>query len=125
MSLRLAITGLGAIAPNGHDADEFWASCLAGRSGIRRLQRVDAAGLDIDFGGEIVGFDLSPHFTRRELDRFDLTQLLAAAAVRMAVHDAHLEEAAYEPARVAVVVGSAAGSISTNARAVTALAAEG
>jgi 3-oxoacyl-[acyl-carrier-protein] synthase II len=34
---RVAITGMGAIAPNGRTAEEFWTACLAGKSVVEPI----------------------------------------------------------------------------------------
>jgi 3-oxoacyl-(acyl-carrier-protein) synthase len=42
---RVVVTGMGAITPIGNDVASFWDSLVAGRSGIRRIDRFDPARL--------------------------------------------------------------------------------
>jgi 3-oxoacyl-[acyl-carrier-protein] synthase II len=50
---RVAITGLGVVAPNGGNVAEFLDALLAGRSGIRALRSFDAASLPTRIAGEV------------------------------------------------------------------------
>jgi 3-oxoacyl-[acyl-carrier-protein] synthase II len=121
---RVAITGLGAIAANGHSVEEIWANSLEGISGIARLRDVDCAGLSVDFGGEIKDFDFDPYVTRREQFKYDVSQLYATAATRMALEDARGLET-YDPSRIGVVIGSAIGPIRAHRAAVRAADGDG
>ncbi len=50
---RVVVTGTGAVSALGQHTEELWSALLAGRSGIRRLQRLVDAGLSITAGGEV------------------------------------------------------------------------
>ncbi len=50
---RVVITGTGALSALGATADELWQGLLDDRSGIRRLPRFAAMGLDVTTGGEV------------------------------------------------------------------------
>jgi 3-oxoacyl-[acyl-carrier-protein] synthase II len=50
---RVVVTGTGAVSALGQNTAELWSALLAGRSGIRRLQRLIDAGLPITTGGEV------------------------------------------------------------------------
>jgi len=54
MNRRVVITGMGALSALGSTPEELWNGLLAGRSGIRRLQRFVDAGLLVTTGGEIM-----------------------------------------------------------------------
>lgn len=110
----IAVTGMGVLAPNGHSVGEFWDNCLAGVSGIARLEYTDCTGLEIDFGGEIKGFDFSPYVSRRDQRNYDFTQLLATAAACAAYDDAGAADV--HPDRLGVVIGTGAGNVPTSFR---------
>src|SRR5689334_4537929 len=40
---RVVVTGLGAITPTGMTAEDFWLSCLEGRSGVGSIRQFDAS----------------------------------------------------------------------------------
>ena len=40
---KIVITGLGVLAPNGNNVDEFWAACTAGKSGIGPITYFDSS----------------------------------------------------------------------------------
>ncbi len=121
---RIAVTGLGAIAANGHSVDEIWESCVAGRSGIARFRDTDCSGLAVDFGGEIRDFDFGAYVSKRDQLTFDVSQLFATAAARMALEDAG-GLALYDRDRMGVVIGTGAGGLRTHVAMVAAAAAEG
>ena len=54
---RVVITGIGAVTPCGNSAPETWAALVAGRSGIGRITRFDAAGCTAQIAGEVRNFD--------------------------------------------------------------------
>ena len=55
MKQRVAITGLGVVAPNGGNVPEFLDALLTGRSGIRNVRSFDAASLPTRIAGEVRG----------------------------------------------------------------------
>ncbi len=58
-SRRVVITGLGAVTPCGNTAAETWSALVAGRSGIGKITRFDAALCNAQIAGEVRGFDPS------------------------------------------------------------------
>lgn len=118
---RAVVTGMGVVAPNGNCVDEFWASLIAGRSGIGPLDPLGPEHLQgnihIPLAGHIRGFDPKKrlaHINRdKVLPHAERYSWLAAAAADEAVRQAGLAIPAAEPDRVAVIVGSALGGQST------------
>lgn len=47
---EVVITGVGVVSPIGIGCDDFWASLLAGRSGIRPITQFDASSLSVQIG---------------------------------------------------------------------------
>jgi 3-oxoacyl-[acyl-carrier-protein] synthase II len=88
---RVAITGLGVIAPNGIGLDPFWSSLCEGKSAITRITRFDASQLKSQIAGEVKNFDpaewIHEPFKPKRLARH--TQL-ALVAARMAIEDSEL-----------------------------------
>ena len=58
---RVVVTGLGMVCPVGNDVATAWDAMLAGRSGVDRITRFDASGLQCRIAGEVKGFDVTPY----------------------------------------------------------------
>ncbi|WP_395743137.1 beta-ketoacyl-ACP synthase II [Prosthecobacter sp.] len=111
---RVVITGMGAIAPNGNNKDDFWKSLVAGKSGIRRIQSMDTEKYDCKIAGEVVDFDPTPFFNNhKDARRADRYFQFAMAASKMAAKDAGLNPDSLDPHRVGVMVGSGIGGLGT------------
>ncbi len=54
---RVAITGIGAVTPVGHTAEQTWDSLVAGRSGIGRLDLFDVDTYPVRIGAVVRDFD--------------------------------------------------------------------
>jgi len=52
---RVAVTGMGVVAPSGRTVDDFQEALLAGRSGISRVSVFDASHLPTKIAGEVRG----------------------------------------------------------------------
>ena len=109
---RVAITGLGVIAPLGNSMDELMIALMAGRSGVRRLGASLADGLrspiaaTADFDGR--AFFPAPRL--RMLDRVSQFALVAAGA---AVADARLDFTVEDRQRCGVCIGTGMGGAET------------
>lgn len=69
---RVVVTGLGIVSPVGNSVPEAWDSVLAGRSGITRVTRFDAARLSCQIAGEVKGFDVTQYISAKEARRMDI-----------------------------------------------------
>ena len=107
---RVAITGLGVVAPNGIGKDAFWTGLTSGTPAIRRISSFDASKNECQIAAEV---DFSPaQFFQpkrtRELWRFSQ---FAVAASLLATRDARLniEQALCD--RVAVCFGTSVNGL--------------
>lgn len=107
---RVVITGRGVISSIGLTVADFWASLMAGSSGIRPITSFDASDLPVRFGGELVGFEPTAYFPRKVTRRVDLFAQYALAATRQAVDEAKLTVDEEMEPRTGVVIGSALGA---------------
>jgi 3-oxoacyl-[acyl-carrier-protein] synthase II len=110
---RVVITGVGAVTPVGNTADEFWASLIAGRSGIGPITRFDTTGYATRIAGELKGFDPLKYIDKKDDRKFDLFLKYAVACAAMAVEDAGLKTDRVDATRFGVLVGSGIGGIET------------
>jgi len=104
---EIVITGAGVVTPIGIGCEPFWASLVAGTSGIRPIDRFDAGGLQIDYGGQISDFDPRAHVRpRKSLKVMSREMQLGFTAADLAVADASLDTGAADPERFGVVFGA-------------------
>ena len=113
--MRVVVTGLGAVSPLGRGVDALWAGLLAGRSGIRRLEGLNLDGQEVDFGGQVLGFDPSDLLEAKQIKRLDRFSQFAITAAAEALAAAGLPErfsgAAAES--TATIIGSGLGGAVT------------
>ena len=64
---RVVITGTGIVCPLDNDVETFWASILAGRSGINRTTIFDASTFPTTFDAEVKNYDLRSYVRQPEL----------------------------------------------------------
>ena len=107
MNRRVVVTGFGAVAPNGLDAEAFWDATLAGRSGVQRIESFDVTGFPVQVAGEVSGFraaDFVP--SRKSLKIMGKNIRFGVAAAQMAAEHAGIAEEKPDPVRFGVVMGS-------------------
>ncbi|ABY24817.1 3-oxoacyl-[acyl-carrier-protein] synthase [Renibacterium salmoninarum ATCC 33209] len=70
---RVAITGLGAITPQGRSADQMWQNMRSGVPGVKKLDPTWAAELPVQIAGTVdAGFEESLSVReQRRLDRVE------------------------------------------------------
>src|SRR5436190_9330268 len=106
---RVVITGLGPVTPVGIGIDDFWDGLLAGRSGVRRLSRIDPSDLPVQIGGELPDFDPGAHLGPKEIRRTDRAVHFAIAAAKLAWADAG--EPSVDHARTGVLFSTGIGGL--------------
>jgi len=107
---RVAITGLGVVAPNGIGKEAFWQACISGLSGVRPITRFDASVLPTQIAGEVFDFDpVQLGLTSDEYQRMDRGTQFAIAAANLALIDASFTDpmSEEERERTGVYIGSA------------------
>lgn len=107
---RVAVTGLGVVAPCGIGLDEFW----------KGLQGPATNGETFS----VRGFDAEPFFDNpKDARRTDLYTQYAVAAAKMAIEQAGRPD--YDPLRCGVWIGTGIGGISTYESQIRALRDQG
>jgi nodulation protein E len=104
----VGITGVGVISCLGRGKAATLDAMRTGRSGIRRLQNINASGLNCRIGGEIP--DESSDEAPGGYDRFTQVALIAAAE---AAEEAGYCGAGVEPDRVGAIIGTGLGGCQT------------
>ncbi len=113
MKRRVVVTGVGAVTPLGHTAEQTWAAAKAGKSGIGELTRVDKEKFNAKVAAEINDFDIEPFVEKKEARKMDRFTQFAVAASIMAQKDAGLEINETNAERIGVWIGSGIGGMET------------
>ena len=108
---RVVISGLGVVSPLGAKW-EFWDAIQQGKSGIRKLQNIEADHLDVRIGAEVLDFDSSEYIPRKQARRMGRATQFAIVSAVEAVQDADLSLDAVRDMghRVATIIGTTLGS---------------
>src|SRR5262249_19683692 len=111
---RVAITGIGAVSPNGIGRECFWDATRNGVSGVRRITRFDASNYQVQVAGQVPdGFDEKKYVEVKDRPHVSRAVPLAAAAVAEALCDSGIDAGAMsreELRGIGVIVGSGGGS---------------
>ncbi|WP_223198861.1 beta-ketoacyl-ACP synthase II [Solihabitans fulvus] len=124
-SRRVMVTGYGAVTPLGHSVNETWTAMLAGRSGIDTVDAIDVTDLEVRIGGQVRGFTpgrYMPPTVSRRADPY--AQYALTAALEACEHAGLVVDDGLAP-RIAVIIGSGYGPVSSIYRAANRLRDKG
>jgi 3-oxoacyl-[acyl-carrier-protein] synthase II len=103
---RVVVTGLGLVTPLGIGLQNNWQALIAGKSGIRRIDRfpnIDAFASRI--AGMVTDFHAEDFIESKEIKKMDLFIQYSVAAAAMAMEDSVFKIEPYEAEGVGVIVG--------------------
>ena len=101
---EVVITGLGIVSPIGVGREQVWDAISTGRSGVRAIPQLAAAGWIAPWGGEVRDFEPKEYIQPRKSIKVMSREIqLASAAAEMALQDAGLAEAAIDAERFGVI----------------------
>lgn len=109
---RVAVTGLGIVAPGGNDPSEFFENLVAGRSTIRVLPEHDRARLRTRVAAA-ASFDPGAHFPAPRLRMLDRVSQLALLAAGQAVASSAVDFSEDERRTIGVFLGTGMGGANT------------
>ena len=116
LSREIVVTGLGATTPLGGNVADTWAGLLAGRSGVVPLTEDWAADLPVRIAAKMAE-DPAERLPRKQARRLDRSQQAALVAAQEAWADAGFtgisSDAGLDPTRVAVVIGTGIGGVTS------------
>jgi 3-oxoacyl-[acyl-carrier-protein] synthase II len=124
MSIRIVVTGMGAVSPLGLDVPTLWEALKSGQSGAGRITLFDAEPFETKIAAEVKGFNPTDYFEHREARRMDRYTQFATAAAMQAVKQANLD-CDKEGPDVGVLIGSGIGGITTLSAQMATLAEKG
>src|SRR4029077_3686589 len=94
---RVLITGIGAITPIGIGRKALWEGALAGRRGVKAIDRFDVSELRSKVAGQIDDFDAVTFLDRKQAQRTERFSQFAISAARMAFDDAGIALSGDDP----------------------------
>jgi 3-oxoacyl-[acyl-carrier-protein] synthase II len=111
--MRVVVTGMGALAPNGNTVSKYWNSLISGKSGIDYITYFDTTDFPVKIAGEISNFNPEDHFERKEVRKLDPFSIYALVACNEAVQMAGLDSYSFDQNRAGVMIGCGIGGINT------------
>lgn len=109
MTRRVAVTGIGVVAPGGIGVTAFWDLLSNGRTATRGITLFDPEGLRSRIAAECDFDPLAHGLDPEQVEGADRYIQFALVAAQEAVTDSGVDFAAEDPWRVAVSLGSAVG----------------
>lgn len=106
---KIAITGIGVVAPSGIGKRQFWANIKAGRSFIKKITRFDASKYPSHIAGQIDELEKYSHIPERLLKKIDAFSHMALIASELALQDAGIEIRNEDPNLIGIFLGNALG----------------
>jgi 3-oxoacyl-[acyl-carrier-protein] synthase II len=112
---RVVVTGMGMVSALGNDVATTWAGLLAGKSGVRTIERFDPARVDSKIAAEVRDFDASGVIDRKEMRRMDRYIQFGLVVARQALDQAGLpgRMGGAMAERTGVLLGSGLGGVAT------------
>ncbi len=108
------ITGAGAVTPLGTGVENFWDAALHGKSGIGEITLFDPSPFPSQIAGECSDFDPTDFMNKKAARRMDrYAQFGIAAGIEAAENAGIIDLIRERPERVAIVMGSGIGGLST------------
>ena len=110
---KIVITGIGAVAPNGHNVDEFWNNLISGISGIAPITYFNTDNHRVKIAGELKQFTADPILDIKEIRKLDPFSIYAIVATHEAIQMAGLNDYSFNSNRAGVTIGTGVGGIQT------------
>lgn len=106
---KVAVSGIGVVAPSGIGKRQFWAHLKMGRSFVKPITRFDASRYPAHTAGQIDDLEKYSCISRRLLKKIDLFSHMAMVASEMALTDAGIDIKTEDPNQVGIFLGNALG----------------
>jgi 3-oxoacyl-[acyl-carrier-protein] synthase II len=111
--MRVVVTGMGVLSPNGNSVSEYWNALTAGQSGIDHITYFDTTNFPVKIAGELSNFDPEQYFERKEVRKLDPFSVYALVASNEALQMSGLEAGGFDSHRAGVMLGCGIGGITT------------
>jgi len=111
MKRRVVISGMGVVTSLSRRLDDLFERLCRGESGIRPLQRPEAARLPVRFGGEIPDWTTDGYLPPKDGKRMDRFAQFALVSAIDAARDSGVDFDRENPFRCGVIFGSGIGGL--------------
>ncbi|QHS55966.1 beta-ketoacyl-ACP synthase II [Mucilaginibacter sp. 14171R-50] len=116
---RVAVTGLGVLAPSGNDLNTFWKNIVGGKSTAALIRRFNPGLFRTRFACQLSDFNPAEHLDQHTLKRSDLFTQFALVATDQAINDSGFDIERLSPFDVGVIWGSGQGGMGVFEQQVT------
>jgi len=106
---RVVVTGLGVVSSIGIGWQEFWKNLIAGKSGISKVEYVDAGLYDRHYAGEVKNFVPQDFIGKAKVEKLGRTSQFGIVATKLALQDAGLHIKELDLAKTGLAVGTTMG----------------
>ena len=113
MYKKVVVTGIGALAPNGNSADQFWSAIESGTSGIAPITYFDASNHRVSIAGELKNFNPEEVLDAKEIRKLDPFSTFALVCSDEAINSSAIDLEDIDLDRAGVIIGSGIGGIQT------------
>ncbi len=113
MNNRVVITGLGAIAPLGHQIKSLWSNLENGVSGAGLITQFDTSQFKTQFACEVKDFNPEDYFDRKEARKMDRFCQFGMIAAEEAIRNAEINFDLMDKNRIGVIWSSGIGGFET------------
>src|SRR3989344_4534411 len=108
---RVVVTGIGVVSPVGIGVQAAWHNLVAGKSGVTRITKFDAANFASQIAGEVKNFDVLQFLPAKEARRMDTFIQFGLAAGIEAIKDSGIVVTEENAERIGVSIGSGIGGL--------------
>jgi len=108
---RVVVTGIGVVTPIGTGVETFWANCLAGKNGVRKITLDDVSPFTTQIAAEVPDFEPTDWLDKKEARRIDRVITFAVASARMAMADSGIVLTEELRDNFGVYIGSGIGGL--------------
>ena len=110
---KVFISGLGTINPLGLNSKTTWENICNGKSGIDFIESFETKEFVTKIAGEVKNFNPADHIDKKSAQRMDRFAQFATAAALQALKQSKIDLKQFDPYRIATIVGSGIGGLST------------
>ena len=110
---KVVITGIGAVAPNGNNTNEFWDNLISSKSGIGPITYFDTTGHRVSIAGELTNFNPNNILNSKDIRKLDPFSIYAIIATQEAISMSELNLNKINLERIGVTIGTGVGGIQT------------
>ena len=110
---KIVITGVGVLAPNGNNVNEFWSNLTEGISGIAPITYFNTDNHKVKIAGELKNVSFDPVIDSKEIRKLDPFSIYAILATHEAMEMSGLNYQSFDFDRAGVVIGTGVGGIQT------------